>query len=332
MSDVRLGTITREELRTVWAGEATSFTPWLKENLALLGDALGLELEAVDREVAVGPFAADILVRDLSTGAYVVIGNQLEQTDHNHLGQLITYASGLGASIIIWVSRRLREEHRQALDWLNQNTSPEIGFYGVELELFKIGDSPPAPYFKVTASPNEPVKAAKAQANVPSGRGLRYQEFWRELIPALKAKDPGSTSASPERAGPQSWFGIPVGRSGFGIALAFTSKRTARVELYIDVGDQARNKLAFDSLLANRTDLETAFGEPLTWDRLDQRRASRISVEHPGTIDDPEEKLMELRDWAVDRMIRLRDVFAPAVRTLDLSVTPEDEPEGSDRS
>jgi len=330
MSEVKLGSIERlKDPREVWPDEAKDFTPWLKENLDQLGEALGLELEAIDREVSVGPFSADILAKELTSGTEVVIENQLEQTDHTHLGQLITYASGLGAGIVIWVSRHLREEHRQALDWLNQNTSLDIGFYGVEIEVLKIGDSLPAPHFNVTASPNEPVKAAKAQANVPSGRGLRYQEFWRELILALKAKDPSSTSASPDKAGPYSWFGIPVGRTGFAVRFAFTSKKTGRAELYIDVGDQAVNKLAFDSLLADRAGIEEAFAEPLTWDRLDDKQASRIFVERPGAIDDPTEVLAELRSWAVDRMLRLRDVFAPAIKQLELSQPTEDAATGT---
>lgn len=324
MNEVKLGSIERfKDPREVWPDEARDFTPWLKENLDLLGEALGLELEAVDREVSVGPFSADILAKELTAGTEVVIENQLEQTDHTHLGQLITYASGLGAGIVIWVSRHLREEHRQALDWLNQNTSLDIGFYGVEIEVFKIGDSLPAPYFNVAASPNEPVKTAKAQANAPSGRGLRYQEFWKQLIPALKAKDPSSTSASPDKAGPYSWFGIPVGRTGFAVNFAFTSKKTGRAELYIDVGNQAVNKLAFDALVADKTGIEGAFGEPLMWTRLDDKQASRIFVECPGSVDDSEDALADLRDWAVDRMLRLRDAFAPRIKQLDLSQPPE---------
>lgn len=325
MADVTLGKIERLDPRTVWSDEARNFTPWLKENLAVLGEALGLELEAIDREVPVGPFSADILARELTTGTQVVIENQLEQTDHGHLGQLITYASGLGAGIVIWISRLLREEHRQALDWLNQVTSTDIGFFGVEVELLRIGDSLPAPHFNVAVSPNEPLKVAKAQVSAPSERGLKYQEFWKQLVPALKARDPSATSASPEKVGPRPWFGIPVGRSGFAVNLAFTSKKTARAELYIDVGDQAVNKRAFDALLARKEEFEAAFGSPLTWDRLDERRASRVFVEHPGAIDDPTEILGELRDWAVDRMIRMRDTLAPAVKELDLSPQAEDE-------
>jgi hypothetical protein len=132
------------EPRTLWTREAYDFTPWLADNLSLLGEALGLDLELAQIEPAVGAFNADITARDTGRDRHVIIENQLEPTDHGHLGQLITYAAGLDAAVIAWISPEIREEHRQAIDWLNRHTSEKIEFFAIALEVVRIGDSKPA--------------------------------------------------------------------------------------------------------------------------------------------------------------------------------------------
>ncbi len=328
MADVTLGSIERVDPRKVWADEAKDFTPWLRENLPILGETLGLQLEATDMEVAVGPFSADIVGKELTSGGTVVVENQLEQTDHSHLGQLLTYAGGLDAGVVIWVARQFREEHRQSLDWLNEITPPTVGFFGIELEVFRIEGSPPAPHFKVVVSPNETVKAIQAQSKAPSEKALRYQTFWKGLIGKLRSIDPGSTTASPEKVGTQSWFGISIGRTGFVVNFVFTGLKTARVELYIDMGNAVLNKEAFDLLLAEGSGIEADFGEKLSWDRLDGKQASRVHVERPGSIDDPPEMLQEFKAWGADRMLRMRKTFGPRVKGLALKTNAaSEEPE-----
>lgn len=324
MSEPVLGRIERVPLRDVWSDEAREFTPWLRGSLFVLANALGIEMEAEGHEVPVGPFSADVLATEPGSGAKIVIENQLGQTDHDHLGKLMTYSGGLDARFVVWIAGHFREEHRQALEWLNQITGPEIGFFGVEVELLRIDDSRPAPNFKVVVSPNEPVKAARRTAETASSKGLKYQAFWKDLLALLKQRDPTSTAASPDRVGPWNWFGIPVGRTGFRVNASFSAGDRARVELYIDTGDQEANKRAFDLLLERRSEIEARFGEPLHWDRLDHRRASRVYAERPGTIDGPEEDLEALRGWMADRMLRLRDAVGPYLRTLSL----EEESEG----
>ncbi len=312
-----LGAIERVELREVWTDEAREFTPWVQENLQLLADALGIELQAEGREVAVGPFSADVLAVEPDSGSKVVIENQIGQTDHDHLGKLMTYAGGLGARFVVWIAGHFREEHRQALEWLNEITGPEIGFFGVEVELLRIDDSRPAPHFKVVSSPNELVKVVRGTV---SERGLRYQAFWSALLELIKERDPGATAASPEAARTRQWFGIPVGRTGFRVNAVFAAGGRFLVELYIDTGDRGVNKQAFDALHERRVEIEGRFGEPLIWERLDHRRASRLKVERPGSIDGSEEELEELRRWAVQRMLKLRDTVAPHVRALSLEL------------
>jgi hypothetical protein len=149
-----LGRLTRVDLRNIWTSESIEFTPWLgrEENLAVLTEALGIDLELEAQEEAVGPFRADIFCRDIGTGAWVLVENQLERTDHVYLGQLLTYASGLEAVTIIWIAARFTEEHRSTLDWLNKITDDSVRFFGLEVELWRIGDSPAAPKFNIVVA------------------------------------------------------------------------------------------------------------------------------------------------------------------------------------
>jgi len=157
MSIISLSRLKKVQLRKAWVSESSDFTPWLAEakNLALLGETLEMNLELEAQEKNVGPFRADILCRDLGNDSYVLIENQLERTDHSHLGQLLTYAAGLSAVSIIWVAERFTDEHRAALDWLNEKTPEGINFFGLEVELWQIGDSPFAPKFNIVSKPNE---------------------------------------------------------------------------------------------------------------------------------------------------------------------------------
>src|SRR6266550_2845143 len=157
MSEPVLGRLQRVELRDIWVSEATAFTPWLarKENLEVLGETLGIDLELEAQERRVGPFRADILCKDIGTGNWVLIENQLERTDHAHLGQLLTYASGLKAVTIVWIAHHFTDEHRATLDWLNAITDEEFQFFGLEIELWRIGSSSPAPKFNIVSKPND---------------------------------------------------------------------------------------------------------------------------------------------------------------------------------
>jgi len=321
MSMPELGRLQRTDPRDVWTSEPYHFTPWLRENVALLGEAVGLEIDAeVRQEVPVGLFSADLLGTDLGTSATVLIENQLEQTDHDHLGKLITYASGLDARVLIWVSTRVREEHRQALIWLNESTREEISFFGVEVELLVVDASLPAPHFSVVVEPNEWQKQAASSSSAPTERGERYRAFWRRALEELLRRDPGATTASPDRVPPNNWYGISIGRSGFQDNFVFGWESGegshVRVELYIDVGDQIQNKAIFDLLLEDRKEIEAELGEPLKWTRRDDIRASRIYVSRPGSIDLPDEELDEVLDWGAERMLRLRRVFGPRVRAV----------------
>ena len=228
-----LGRLERVNLRDAWFGEATDFTPWLAqpENMALLGEAIGIELEVESQEANVGPFRADILCRDTINGHYVLIENQLERTDHTHLGQLLTYAAGLDAASIVWVAARFTEEHRAALDWLNNATSSGFNFFGLEIELWRIGGSAMAPKFNVISKPNDWSKAVREQAaGAQSGELTEFQrlhlEFWTQFRQYLEDRGSSIHSGRPSK---DHWTNVAVGRTNFGLSagIATTSLKHA---------------------------------------------------------------------------------------------------------
>lgn len=208
-----LGQLRNMEVRHLWPHEAADFTPWLarEENMSKLGDALGLELEAEGTEVAVGPYSADILARD-SAGNYVVVENQLGKTDHDHLGKSITYAAVLGARTIIWVAPNFADEHRKALDWLNDNTTDELSFYGVQVELWSIDNSLPAVRFNTVSGPAEIVRQATASKSGELSDARRLQlAWWTAFREALVASKLVGSTPTPRA---QYWYDVGLGRAG----------------------------------------------------------------------------------------------------------------------
>ncbi len=265
-------------------------------------------------EAPVGPFSLDLLARDLGRDRTVIVENQLEATDHDHLGKLLTYAAGYDAGAVVWIAAEFREQHRQALDWLNQRSDQNTEFFGVVLEALRIDDSRPAYNFKIVASPNEWRKAAIAPGGgEPSERAEAYRAFFQGLIDRLRDQH-AFTKA--RKAQGQNWYSFASGIQGVSYGAAFALGGRVRAEVYIDRGDVAENKALFDALAAHRDPLEAQFGEPLEWERLDDRRASRIAVYRPGSIEDDPQRIEEARGWVIDRLLRLKTVFGPRLTTL----------------
>lgn len=308
-----LGALTEVDLREVWNYEARNFTPWLRENIDRLNQVLGLDIEITESEGSVGPFAVDLVGRDLGSGRIVIIENQLSPTDHTHLGQLLTYTAGRGAKIVIWISPQFREEHRQALDWLNENTGEDQAFFGIEIKLVRIDDSRPAPLFKLVSQPNEWQKSV-ASTRATSARGEAYKAFWTAFLEKLKERAPGMTNA--KKGLPQNWFNISAGRSGFAYAVAFKLKGRFGVELYIDTGDKEKNKQFFEQLYGQKDSIEQELGMVLSWERLDNARACRIAALCEGRIDIGERELADLQDWAIATLIKFRKVFGKRIEVL----------------
>jgi hypothetical protein len=325
-----IGALQRLDPRDVFASEAQDFTPWLADNLGLLGESLGLEIELVQREMPVGRYSVDIYAKDIGTDRAIVIENQLEPTDHAHLGQLLTYAAGLESKIVVWISPEFRDEHRSAIEWLNLNSSEDVYFFGVELELLRIGDSLPAPNFNVVAQPSQWQKEATGGTrDGRSERQLAYHDFFVDLLDRIKSVNPGFTTAS--RIGYDSWLTFGVGRTGFWLSAAFSTGGFG-IELNISPGSAEVNKRAYDELLSRRAEIEAAIGGELDWQRLDHAKQSRITSGREGvSVESSDEVLDEVKDWAVGELVRFREVFAPRVKVLDLTLpSPSGEPEKFD--
>lgn len=311
-----LGALKHIEAREVWHNEATDFTPWLAENLSILGEAIGLDLELVERESSVGDFSADVVAREAGTERIVVVENQLEPTNHQHLGQLLTYAAGKDAKVVVWISPEPREEHREVIDWLNEGA---LGaeFYLVALEVLQIDGSKPAVNFRLVAYPNDWVREQR-QDGQPSERQEAYREFFQPLLDELRAK--GFTNA--RAAQPQSWYAFSAGTSGFSYSAAFTAKGEVKAELYLGSPNRDLNKAAFDRLASQRAAIEATFGEPLVWDRLEARKACRIALLRPASIEDSSEALDAHRAWLVEKLLKLKHVFGPLLVAAATSAAP----------
>lgn len=309
------------DLRSVWPNEAQHFTPWLAENLDGLGGALGMDLEFVQQEAPVGPFSADILARDVNDNRSVIIENQLEATNHDHLGKVLTYAAGYNAGVMVWIVREFKDEHRQALDWLNQRTAEDTEFYGVEVRAVRIGDSSPAYVFDVVARPSTFRKINVDRIGRPrvSPSGQAYQAFWQGIVDRLRDDH---TLTKARKADRYNWMNFATGVPGVVYGVVFPRKG-ARTELYLNSQSPSRNKALFDRL-NSQGDIESAFGEPFEWERLNHARSSRIAVYLPGrTISDNEEILSDTADWMVNTVVKLSKTVVPIVKKVAEEVDEE---------
>jgi Domain of unknown function (DUF4268) len=262
-----------EPVRTVFRDEARHFTTWLEQNLEVLAERLGIELTLVQREKTVGDFNVDLLCEDES-GRPVIVENQLEKTDHDHLGKLLTYLVNLNASAAIWVTGDPRPEHEKVIDWLNESTGADTAFYLVKVEAVRIGESSPAPLFTVIASPDEQSREVGEKKKEWADRHYKREEFWKGLLEKSKQRTRLFATISPGR---HAYIATGSGKSGvtFNYVILMDSGAS---ELYIDHDHEtgAGNKAIFDALVAQKKDIEAEFGGPLEWERLSEKRASRI--------------------------------------------------------
>jgi hypothetical protein len=307
----QLAKIKKLQLREVWAKEAADFTPWLGENIGELGKVLGMDLELTSQEASVGDFSLDLLAKDLGTGHKVVVENQLTATDHDHLGKLLTYAAGFDASAVIWVAASIREEHRQTLEWLNQRTDRETDFFAVVVEVLQIDGSNPAANFRPIVFPNEWQKSKRSQASVASTKEEAYRAYFQAMIDELREKHKFTGARIGQ---PQNWYSFSIGISGVNLSAVFSNGDRARVQLYIDRGDFDENKALFDWLRARKDAIERDIGGPLDWERLDAKRASRVSADRPGKIESDETALAEIRKWQIERLLIFKKVLAPLLK------------------
>ncbi len=323
MNKPTLGRLAGVSLREVWLSEAADFTPWLAlpENLKFLAETIGIELECEAQEKEVGPFRADILCKDTATGNWVLIENQLERTDHTHLGQLLTYAAGLDAVTIVWITQRFTEEHRAALDWLNEKTEEGINFFGLEVELWRIGDSPIAPKFNIVSKPNEWSRTVRetAKGELKGDRAIQFN-FWAAYKDFVKANSQ-ILCAKPY---PQNWMRHPIGRTGAwlaSIASTWNSLTNSYLmpELRVEfILDGRNSKQEFTVLETRKLEIQDAIDVPLTWHNPADARQCRIYTRTDADIRN-QSLWPEQHKWLLETLERFDRVFRPLVRELGQS-------------
>ena len=318
MSLPSLGSLKKVDVRHIWQTEAQHFTPWLAQNLDILAETLDMELEIEAQEKNVGPFRADILCRDTLDKSWVLIENQLERTDHLHLGQLLTYASGLKAVTIIWVSTHFTEEHRSALDWLNNITDDQFKFFGLEVELWQIGDSPVAPKFNIVSKPNDWSRSVgQAARQIETGTLTDIKaaqlEFWTQLAEKLKE----NSHIRPQKPMPQHWAVFRIGRSGFHMSgLHNTRDKCIGVELYIN---HQNAKDFYNQLYAQKNDIEAEIGHELIWKELPNKSASRIILYLRNVDPMDRSRWDEYQDWLIKYIEAFDRTFRNRIRNLEAS-------------
>lgn len=304
-----LGKIKNVALRSIWKNEAYDFTPWLSENIESLGFALGLELEYEASEVSVGPFSADILAKDTGTGQYVVIENQLEKTNHDHLGKCITYSAVLNASAVIWIASDFTEEHKKALDWLNDHTTDGIGFYGVKIELITIDNSSPAIQFNIQSSPNDVVRQAtklKDQGALSETKKMQLQ-FWEAFRDKLKETKKTGSIQTPR---PQYWFNVALGISGIHLSNTFnTFDKIIGVRVYIS---NKEADLWLPYFEKNKDKIEKEIGEKLEWNPNPENRDKVIVLTNKFDVDNDDQD--GAITWLVEKTLIFKDVFGSLIK------------------
>jgi hypothetical protein len=314
-----LGRLVQVDPRDVWPHEAYDFTPWLLGNEDVLSAVLGIDLELTAAEHPVGGYALDLVGRDLTNDCVLIVENQLTVTDHSHLGQLLTYAAGTDAKTVVWMAPSFREEHRQALDYLNDLGGEEVRFFGVEFSVVRIGTSVPAPLLRLRAQPNDwhaSVSASIRNANRRGGKAPLYEAFWTRFLDRVRKEHPRWTNAQKPQA--DNWFSMPGPLRGCTYSISFSQGGRLRNELYVDSGDAEHNLVIFNAFLANRESIEARYGGELSWEELPTRRACRIASYTPGDVTNEGDVERHI-DWFFDAGTRLRsavDAALPLVRAL----------------
>ncbi len=313
MSDI--GRIERVDLREVWEHEAYDFTRWLGDNLDVLSEELGLELADADIEEAAGDFSVDVVAQD-GTGRTVIIENQLEKSDHDHLGKLLTYFAMMSAEAAIWIVSEARPEHVSAVSWLNENS--EADFYLVQVEAIRIGGSPAAPLVRRIVGPSAETREARRKKQELSERELLRRDFWAALLERMRGRTGLFSNITPSTG---NWLAAGAGRTGMRYKFDLRQD-SATVSLYIDCGKDSKeeNEAIFNQLKGHQNEIDRKCEEALVWERLEDARASRIrtDIDAGGYRDDPEEDWPAIHDQMIDAMIKLENALRPHIEALDV--------------
>lgn len=301
-----IGKLEEVDIRELWKHEQYDFSEWLskKENIENLNEILGLTLVDISKETYVGSYRCDLFAKDETTGIKVIIENQLEMSNHDHLGKIITYASGLDAKVVVWIVKEAREEHRSAIEWLNNNTNSNINFFLIEIHAYKIGNSDNAPMFQVIEQPNDFIKNNKSiNSNDTMNKSQSQRlEFWNQFNNVLVER---GKPFNVRKATTDHWYNVAIGTSDAHIDITLVNKDSViGVELYI-----TDNKEFFDKLYQRKDEIENDLGFKLDWRRLNNSKASRIVTFIKGLNFDNHSNYNELMNKTIDLAVLMRDTF-----------------------
>lgn len=301
-----IGKLKEIDVRNLWQHEQYDFSKWLakENNLEYLNDILGLTVTDINTEEYVGPFRCDIVAKDETTNDVIIIENQLEPTNHEHLGKTITYAAGLNAKYIVWIAKKAKEEHRAAIEWLNNNSSQNINFFLIEIHAYQIGESEPAPLFKVIEQPNDFIKTDKKSSKNNELNKTQSERliFWDQFNQAVTEHD---KPFNIRKATTDHWYDVALGTSSAHIAITLVNKEN-KIGIEIHISD---DKDLFDKLYNNKEAIESEFGAELKWSRLDKRKASRIIYYINGLNFDDHSNYPDLDEKIITNVLKMRKVF-----------------------
>ncbi|MBU2492347.1 MAG: DUF4268 domain-containing protein [Bacteroidetes bacterium] len=305
-----LSRLVKTDLRKVWNHEAQDFTTWLAQdiNLELLSEEIGIDIKLIQTEAGVGKFNVDILAEEETTGRKIIIENQLEITDHNHLGKVVTYASGYDANIIIWIVKDVREEHKRAVEWLNEHTDEDVNFFLIKIEVWQIGNSFPAPKFNIISRPNEWAKVIKnISSSSISDTKLQQQQFWSSFSEFVKTKNSKLRLRTPK---PQHWYNFSIGSSHAHIGLTINTRDNfLGCEIYIP-----RNKELFNHLKKHKKEIEKKLGQKLEW--KDANIASRILLKKQVRSVFDNASYEDYFQWFYDKTIIYTNLFGKLIKSF----------------
>lgn len=312
---LNLSRLKKIDLREVWKHEALDFTNWLAqdENLQLLSEEIGIDINLIQTEASVGRFNVDILAEQENTGKKIVIENQLEVTDHDHLGKIITYASGFDAEIIIWIVKDVRDEHKQAVDWLNEHTDSRINIFALEMEIWQIGESPYAPKFNIISKPNDWAKAVKQSSSGKSelsDRKMMQLEFWTQFKEFTNNRKSILKTRKPY---PQHWYDISTGNSKSHLSLIVDADNDQiRCEYYIPDSMEL-----YYALVEQKEIIQQKLEYELEWMELEGKKASRIRAINEIHIID-QENWNQGFQWLLESAENFLQVFSSVLKTVTL--------------
>lgn len=316
MINKNLGQFLKINLREIFKDEAKDFTPWLQKNIHQLSEVIGVEINDIKKEEAIGDFNCDLIGIEINSGDKIIIENQLEATNHDHLGKLITYASGIGAKYIVWITSKIKKEHQQALEWLNENTETDLSFFGIELEAFTIDESKPAIKFKMVVEPNLWGREVRQKTEQIDERHYKYLQFFTRLVSEYEKIKPEWGHLTPR---PYSWLGFGAGRTGFRFSWAFRGNNQFSIELYIDTKDKDEVKEYFMELETYEAEINQKIHE-LEWEKLPDKRSSRVALYYkmPASIKKLNDKQIDaLIQWAIKKMDLFKEIFPEYIYKLN---------------